>query len=75
MKKIIHNKLPMDQYGNSILCDEEIEIIHNTIQDMLGNDYIVITTPTDISLINSDDIIIKIDCKDYTYNDLIALIN
>lgn len=74
MKKIILNKVPFDEYGASLFSQEELQGIHNTIKDSLGDDYTVITSPTDVTLVESDDIIIRIDCKDYTFNELMDII-
>lgn len=74
MKKILLNKVPIDEYGISPFDQEEIEDIHNMINNRLGDEYTVITSPTDITLVEGDDVIIRIDCKDYTFNELMDII-
>lgn len=74
MKKIILNKVTLDEYGVSPFNQEEVEDIHNMIKNNLGDDYTVITSPMDITLVEGDDIIIRIDCKDYTFNELMDII-
>jgi len=75
MKKIIHSKVQMNENGNSIMTQEMIQNTHDYIQETLGDDYVVITTPTELNIIDGDTKIITIDCKDYSYNELIDIIN
>jgi len=48
--------------------------MHDSIKDVLPKDYILITSPTDIAKIDGDLKIINIDCKEYSYNELIKII-
>lgn len=68
-KKIIHNKFPIGE-----LSFEEIEDIHNTLQNGLGADYLVISTPTDISILEGDDILIKFEGSSYSVSEIIQAI-
>jgi hypothetical protein len=72
--KILHNKVELDDMGCCTLEDDSICQIHDMIKTIVGDEYTVITSPMDINLIDSDDVIIRIDCKEYTYNELIKII-
>jgi hypothetical protein len=76
-KKIVINKVPVDGYGCCIFTAEELENIHKSIQNMLGDEYLVITCPTDLELLNrnGDEFFMKINCKDYSFNELMEIIN
>ena len=73
-KNIIHNKIPIDDNGHSIIKLDMIEDIHNAIKNKLGEEYIVITTPTELNMIDGDAMIITIDYKGYSYNELMEII-
>ena len=67
MKGIIHQKiLP----GTTL---EQAYDLHNVVRNILS-DYTVITTPTEINSIEGDVKIIKIDAKEYSYNELQEII-
>lgn len=66
---IIHQK-----YDITKLPQEQIVQCHNTVKSILSKDYMLITTPTDISKIDGDDIIIVIDTKEYTADELLDII-
>lgn len=75
IKKIILNKIPLNEDGRPLLALETISAFHNSLYKALGKDYIVITSPMEMQVVDGDDIIITIDCKSYTYNELMELIN
>lgn len=68
-KKIIHNKIPLGE-----LSSQEVKDIHNVLQKGFGADYLVITTPTDLNIIEGDDILIKFEGTDYTVNEIMKAI-
>ena len=74
-KKIIVNKIPIDEYGDTCLEQETIEFLHDTITKSLGDDYIVFTLPTNLSQIDGGDAVLHIEDKTYTYDELIDIIN
>lgn len=68
-RTIIHQK-----YNINELPVEQIVQCHNTLVDSLPDDYMVVTTPTDISKIEGDDVIIVIDTKEYIADELLDII-
>lgn len=75
--KILHNKIPIDEYGSMLIPVRSVSEIHNYIMEIvkqLDDNYIVITSPTEISCLNDNDVVISIDAKDYTYNELKEII-
>ncbi len=70
MKTIIHNKIETPIR----FSPDSVNGIHQNLKRWLGDEYIVVTTPTDLSVIDGDSKIIKIDCKEYSYNELIESI-
>ena len=72
-KTIIHNRIPIESV-RSALTTKTVQDIHNSIKNLLGDDYTVITTPTELSVVDGDAVIITIDCKEYSYNELKAII-
>ncbi len=75
MRKIIHNKFPLTQDGLQVLTSEQQFNIHQTIKKALNKEeYIVISTPTDLTLVEGDTTIITIDAREYTYDELITII-
>ena len=71
---ILHQKIPINSNGEYLLKWSEIAKIHNSINNALPEDCIVITSPTDIIKIDGDFKVIKIDCKEYSYNELMKII-
>jgi len=71
---ILHQKIPINSNGENLLKLKEIARIHESIKNVLPKDYILITSPTDIIKIDGDLKIINIDCKEYSYNELIEII-
>jgi hypothetical protein len=79
MANIILNKLPMDKQGSCLLNCETQSRIHNMIYKTLNekcpeDNYIVFTTPTDLSVVDGNAKIIKIDAKEYSSNELLEII-
>ena len=54
---------------------KEVQDMHNGIKSVLPEDYIVISTPTDISVVDGDAKIITIDAKEYSYDELKIIID
>ena len=75
--KIIHNKIPINEYGSILIPIKSVSEIHNYIMEIvkqLDDNYVVITSSTEISCLNDNDVVISIDAKDYTYNELKEII-
>lgn len=74
IKKILHQK-----YTQSDLTYDEMYTLHNYLKDILerefNDEYLIITTPTDLSIIDGDEIIITVDATPYTVNELREIIN
>ena len=73
MIKILHNKIPFNEHGNPIVPRSQWLQIHNDIKEMLeklDEQYIVITTSTELNCLNDNDVILQIDAKKYTYEEL-----
>ena len=73
MIKILHNRIPFDEYGNPIVTGSECLRIHNYLKkivEKLDEQYIVITTSTELTCLNDNDVILQIDAKKYTYDEL-----
>lgn len=68
-KTIIHQKYELGK-----ISFDKLSKLHDMIKSTLSDDYIVITTPTDISKIDGETIVITIDAKGYTTNELIEII-
>ena len=76
MTKIIHNKFPIEN-GRCVIPLNWQEDIHNYIIEAiseLDEKYVVISTPTELSCINDNDVILTIDAKKYTYTELKEII-
>jgi len=71
---ILHQRIPINGDGEYLLKLSEIVNMHNSIKNALPEDCIVITSPTDIIKIDGDYKIIHIDCKKYSYNELMEII-
>lgn len=69
MKTIIHNKV---SDATSVI---DLQMSHNHVQELLGDEYTLITSRTDLSVIDGDAKIIIIENKNYSYNELMSLIN
>lgn len=73
-RTIIHQKIPTKN-GYSILPQKTINDLHQYLIDALPEDYIVISTLTDISVVAGDAKIITIDAKEYPYDELKSIID
>jgi len=74
MKNILVQKIPTDDNGTSLMSLDDVLTMHNLIKDSLPDDYIIITTPTEIIKVDGDCKIIYIDCKSYSINELNEII-
>lgn len=73
-KSVILQKVGLDQNGATVLDMETICQCHEIVKNALGENYIVITSPMDLQAVTGDDKIITIDCKAYSYNELMDTI-
>jgi len=73
-KTIIHSKIPTDDRGNSLIPMAQIARCIDNMRSVLGNDYVIIATPFDTNKIDGDTILINIDCKEYSCNELMEII-
>lgn len=73
-KTIIHSKIPTDEMGNWLCSLEQVTRFAELIKVHLGNDYTFIISPFETFKINGNDMLINIDCKEYTYNELMDII-
>jgi hypothetical protein len=75
MSKILHQKIPMDKKNGCMLISSSTALkLHNSIQECLPEDYILITTPTDLNIIDGGDTMLVIDAKEYSYDELTDII-
>jgi len=74
VKNILIQKVPTDNHGTCLMSLNDIFKMHDNIKKELPEDYILITTPTDITKIDGDCKIIYIDCKSYSINELNEII-
>jgi len=70
MKKILHNKIPNDIN----ITYEQINRWHTNTKNLLGDEYILITSPFDLNCVDGDIKLIKIDAKEYSFNELMDVI-
>jgi len=73
-KTIIHQKIPTKN-GCPIMTRQTVNDLHNYLRETLPEDYIIVTTSTDISVISGDAKIIAIDAKEYSYDELKRIID
>ena len=69
-KTIIHQKLPTTEHGSNTMPYKTIKSLHDNVQNIVGEDYIVITTPTELNVLDGDAKIFMIEAKYYSYNEL-----
>lgn len=74
MQNILFQKIPIDDKGTTLISTELAWNIHNYTKNQLPKDYILITSPMDLNKIDGDIKIINIDCKEYSCNELIEII-
>lgn len=72
--KIVHQKVPLDKNGCMLLDAETVMNLHKAISKGLPDDYILLTSPTDLNVIDGDIKIIHIDAKEYSVNELREII-
>lgn len=68
-KNIVHQKIDLSE----VSFDDATQV-HEAVKEMLPNDYILITTSTDIEKVDGDFNFIKIGSKSYSYSELIEII-
>lgn len=73
-KKVVHLLMPIDYKGESKIPLNTCKEYYDNIKKRLGNEYIVIMSPFETKIINGDNEIININFKDYTYKELIEII-
>lgn len=76
MLKILHNKIPMVN-GNFEFPYDAVQKVHNSIREAvekIDSEYIVLTTPTELSVVDGDAKIVMISAKEYSYNELKEII-
>lgn len=72
MTKILHQKLPTKN-GYMVFSVQTTQMLHEYLCNQVKNlneDYVVITTPTNIECLNDDEVVLQIDAKKYTYAEL-----
>lgn len=74
MNKVIHMKIPTNEYGFMLPVKTVLEFIKIT-SDILGDEYKLIATPFDVECVDGDAKVITIDCKLYSYNELKEIID
>jgi hypothetical protein len=74
MKNILFQKIPMDENGYPIISLDNVSRIHEMVERSLPEDYVLITSPLELSKIDGNVKIIHIDCKEYSYNELKEII-
>ena len=72
-KSIIHIKIPMKD-GIPELSFEIVNQTFQRIEKNLPNECCLIATPFDIGVIKGDHKIINIDCKEYSYSELVEIV-
>lgn len=72
-KTIIHQRIPTED-GQILMSWDVTSNLHEVVRNQLPEDYIVITTPTDLSVVDGNVKIIRIDAKEYTTNELLEII-
>lgn len=71
--KIVHQKIPTDENGRNIMPIDEVTMFHKSVQNLLPDDYTLITSPFDTKILGDEDIIL-IGCKQYTGKELLEII-
>jgi hypothetical protein len=74
MKNILFQKISMGEDGFPTVSCEFVETVHKSIKNALPADYILITSPFDLNKVDGDSKIINIDCKEYSANELLDII-
>jgi hypothetical protein len=74
MKNILFQKIPTNESRTPLISIEAVSRIHTYCREALPDDYILLTTPLDLSKVDGDAKIINIDCKTYSANELLDII-
>lgn len=74
MNKVIHMKIPTNEYGFTLPVKTILKFIKIT-SDILGDENKLIATPFDVECVDGDTKVITIDCKLYSYNELKEIID
>lgn len=72
MKQILHQKFKLGE----LTCFEQ-QKLHDSIRRVIfenGLDYILITTPTDLEVLEDTQAVIRIDAMEYTLQELLDVI-
>lgn len=67
-------QIPIDEKGIPLISVERVKMTYDHTKELLGEDYKIIASPLFINKIEGNDKIVTIDCKEYTYNELIEII-
>lgn len=77
MKQIIHMKIPMLENVNRAdhfaVNPSTAFQFAKTVRENLPDEYVLLVTPFDCECVSGDEKVITIDCKEYSYNELIAV--
>lgn len=73
-KTVIHSRIPTDDMGDMLISPEYIDKFAEITKNQLGDEYILIITPFETSKIDGDATLININCKEYSYNELMDII-
>ena len=74
MKNIIHMKIPTVAQDTFAVSHAVLANIAEQARAALPEDYILLITPFDTTMIDGDAMIINIDCREYSYNELKEII-
>lgn len=73
MKKILHQRFNKGEFTYATINQYHTwikELVHNELND----EYLVITTPTDLEVLDENAVVIKINAKEYTTKELLEII-
>jgi len=73
-KTIIHSKIPVDDSGRFLIPLNQIARYVENMKSILPENCILITTPFDTTKVDGDATIVNIDCKKYSFNELMEII-
>lgn len=74
MKTLIHSKVPVDCDGSILISPEFVSRWAKNTKDQLGDNYVLIVSPFETNKIDGDASLINIDLKEYSYNELMNII-
>jgi len=80
LANILLNKIPINKNGTSLFPYSQVKEYHDAIQESLNircpdDHYILFSLPTDLSKVDGDAHIIRIEAKAYSPNELLEAIN